>query len=113
MNPSPRIGEQGQFTWELVVQRESYVQGNGGPPLLGKTIGALQDDVSATDGIRNLDFPDFGVPDVRYGEELRAWIIAKAASLSMRRASVGSIATGFPATRFRATSGSWKVFRPL
>jgi fatty-acyl-CoA synthase len=34
------------------VQRESYVHGNGGPPLIGKTIGALLDEVSATDGTR-------------------------------------------------------------
>jgi hypothetical protein len=27
------------------VQRESYVHGNSGPPLIGKTIGALLDDV--------------------------------------------------------------------
>jgi fatty-acyl-CoA synthase len=34
------------------VQRESYVHGNNGPPLIGKTIGALLDDVSAADGAR-------------------------------------------------------------
>jgi fatty-acyl-CoA synthase len=34
------------------VQRESYVRGNSSPPLIGKTIGALLDDVSATDGSR-------------------------------------------------------------
>jgi len=34
------------------VPRESYVHGNGGPPLIGKTIGALLDEVSATDGSR-------------------------------------------------------------
>jgi fatty-acyl-CoA synthase len=34
------------------VQRESYVHGNSGPPLIGKTIGALLDEVSATDGSR-------------------------------------------------------------
>ena len=34
------------------MQRESYVHGNSGPPLIGKTIGALLDDVSATDGNR-------------------------------------------------------------
>ncbi|WMT78192.1 AMP-binding protein [Bradyrhizobium sp. Ash2021] len=32
--------------------RESYVHGNSGPPLIGKTIGALLDEVSATDGGR-------------------------------------------------------------
>ena len=34
------------------MQRESYVHGNSGPPLIGKTIGALLDEVSATDGPR-------------------------------------------------------------
>jgi fatty-acyl-CoA synthase len=34
------------------VPRESYVHGNSGPPLIGKTIGALLDEVSATDGSR-------------------------------------------------------------
>ena len=34
------------------MQRDSYVQGNSGPPLIGKTIGALLDDVSAADGTR-------------------------------------------------------------
>jgi len=34
------------------VQRESYVQGDGSPPLIGKTIGALLDEVSAADGSR-------------------------------------------------------------
>jgi fatty-acyl-CoA synthase len=34
------------------VQRESYVQGNSGPPLFGKSIGALLGDVSVTDGTR-------------------------------------------------------------
>jgi fatty-acyl-CoA synthase len=34
------------------MQRESYVHGNNGPPLIGKTIGALLDEVSATDGAR-------------------------------------------------------------
>jgi fatty-acyl-CoA synthase len=34
------------------MQRESYVHGNSGPPLIGKTIGALLDEVSATDGTR-------------------------------------------------------------
>jgi fatty-acyl-CoA synthase len=34
------------------VQRESYVHGNSGPPLIGKTIGALLDEVSAADGSR-------------------------------------------------------------
>lgn len=34
------------------MQRESYVHGNSGAPLIGKTIGALLDDVSAADGSR-------------------------------------------------------------
>ena len=34
------------------MQRESYVHGNNGLPLIGKTIGALLDEVSATDGSR-------------------------------------------------------------
>jgi fatty-acyl-CoA synthase len=34
------------------VPRESHVHGNSGPPLIGKTIGALLDEVSATDGSR-------------------------------------------------------------
>ena len=34
------------------MQRESYVHGNSGPPLIGRTIGALLDQVSATDGAR-------------------------------------------------------------
>ncbi|WP_426440411.1 AMP-binding protein [Bradyrhizobium genosp. P] len=34
------------------MQRESYVSGNSSPPLIGKTIGALLDDVSAADGAR-------------------------------------------------------------
>ena len=34
------------------MPRESYVHGNSGPPLIGKTIGALLDEVSATDGAR-------------------------------------------------------------
>lgn len=34
------------------MQRESYVHGNSGAPLIGKTIGALLDDMSATDGSR-------------------------------------------------------------
>jgi fatty-acyl-CoA synthase len=34
------------------VQRESYVHGNSSPPLIGKTIGALLDEVSAADGSR-------------------------------------------------------------
>jgi fatty-acyl-CoA synthase len=34
------------------VQRESYVHGNSGAPLIGKTIGALLDEVSALDGSR-------------------------------------------------------------
>jgi fatty-acyl-CoA synthase len=34
------------------VSRESYVHGSSGPPLIGKTIGALLDEVSATDGSR-------------------------------------------------------------
>ncbi|WFU45639.1 AMP-binding protein (plasmid) [Bradyrhizobium sp. CB82] len=34
------------------MQRESYVHGNSGAPLIGRTIGALLDDVAATDGSR-------------------------------------------------------------
>jgi fatty-acyl-CoA synthase len=34
------------------VPRESYVHGNSGAPLIGKTIGALLDEVSAADGSR-------------------------------------------------------------
>jgi fatty-acyl-CoA synthase len=34
------------------VPRESYVHGSSGPPLIGKTIGALLDEVSAIDGSR-------------------------------------------------------------
>ena len=34
------------------MPRESYVHGNSGPPLIGKTIGALLDEVSETDGSR-------------------------------------------------------------
>jgi fatty-acyl-CoA synthase len=34
------------------VHRESYVRGNSSPPLIGKTIGALLDEVSAADGSR-------------------------------------------------------------
>ena len=34
------------------MQRESYVHANSGPPLIGKTIGALLDEVGATDGSR-------------------------------------------------------------
>jgi fatty-acyl-CoA synthase len=34
------------------VQRESYVHGNSGASLIGKTIGALLDEVTATDGSR-------------------------------------------------------------
>ncbi|KJC34748.1 AMP-binding protein [Bradyrhizobium sp. LTSP857] len=37
---------------EVVVQRESYVHGNSGAPLIGKTIGALLDEVAAIDGSR-------------------------------------------------------------
>src|ERR1700686_498575 len=37
---------------EVFVQRESYLHGNSGPPLIGRTIGALLDQVSATDGAR-------------------------------------------------------------
>ncbi|WP_197087471.1 AMP-binding protein [Bradyrhizobium sp. LTSP857] len=36
----------------MVVQRESYVHGNSGAPLIGKTIGALLDEVAAIDGSR-------------------------------------------------------------
>src|ERR1700757_4073151 len=35
------------------MPRESYVHGSSGPPLIGKTIGALLDEVSATDGTRD------------------------------------------------------------
>jgi fatty-acyl-CoA synthase len=38
---------------EEFVQRESYVHGNSGRPLIGKTIGTLLDEVSATDGSRD------------------------------------------------------------
>ncbi|QPF93587.1 AMP-binding protein [Bradyrhizobium commune] len=34
------------------MPRESYVHGSSGPPLIGKTVGALLDEVSATDGSR-------------------------------------------------------------
>jgi fatty-acyl-CoA synthase len=34
------------------MPRESYVHGSSGPPLIGKTIGALLDEVSVTDGSR-------------------------------------------------------------
>src|SRR5260370_4644305 len=37
---------------EEFVHRESYVHGNSGAPLIGKTIGALLDDMSATAGSR-------------------------------------------------------------
>src|SRR5246127_1088014 len=37
---------------EVFVQRESYVHGNSGAPLIGKTISALLDEVSAADGSR-------------------------------------------------------------
>jgi fatty-acyl-CoA synthase len=37
---------------EVIVQRESYVHGNSGAPLIGKTIGALLDEVTAIDGSR-------------------------------------------------------------
>jgi fatty-acyl-CoA synthase len=37
---------------EVFVPRESYVHGNSGAPLIGKTIGALLDEVSAADGSR-------------------------------------------------------------
>ena len=35
------------------MERESYVHGNSGAPLIGKTIGELLDEVSATDGSRD------------------------------------------------------------
>jgi fatty-acyl-CoA synthase len=41
-----------RYRREGFVPRESYVHGNSGPPLIGKTIGALLDEVSATDGDR-------------------------------------------------------------
>src|SRR6201989_2038803 len=37
---------------EVFVQRESYVHGNSGPPSIGKTIGALLDEMSAVNGSR-------------------------------------------------------------
>jgi fatty-acyl-CoA synthase len=40
------------FLREGFVPRESYVHGNSGRPLIGKTIGALLDEVSVTDGSR-------------------------------------------------------------
>ena len=45
MTPDPQVSEE-------FVPHESYVHGNSGPPLIGKTIGALLDEVSATDGTR-------------------------------------------------------------
>src|SRR3984957_9079081 len=39
-----------RYRREVFVPRESYVHGNSGSPLIGKTIGALLDEVSATDG---------------------------------------------------------------
>src|SRR6202165_4369279 len=45
MTPDPQVSE-------VFVPRESYVHGNSGPPLIGKTIGALLDEVSAPDGSR-------------------------------------------------------------
>src|ERR1700722_11774617 len=52
--PAARMRRHPGFRYrrEVFVQRESYVHGNSGPPLIGKTIGALLDDVSATDGTR-------------------------------------------------------------
>jgi len=35
-----------------IMLRQSYVHGNSGPPLIGKTIGTLLDEVSAADGSR-------------------------------------------------------------
>src|SRR3984893_14923909 len=43
--PDPQVSE-------VFVPRESYVHGNSGLPLIGKTIGALLDEASATDGAR-------------------------------------------------------------
>ncbi|MET4386073.1 fatty-acyl-CoA synthase [Bradyrhizobium sp. F1.4.3] len=37
---------------EVIVQRESYVHGNSGAPLIGKTIGAILDEVAAIAGSR-------------------------------------------------------------
>jgi fatty-acyl-CoA synthase len=37
----------------VFVPHESYVHGSSGPPLIGKTIGALLDEVSAADGSRD------------------------------------------------------------
>src|SRR5437879_5487330 len=45
MAPDPQVSE-------ACMPHESYVHGNSGPPLIGKTIGALLDEVSATDGSR-------------------------------------------------------------
>ena len=45
MTPDPQVSEE-------FVPHESYVHGNSGPPLIGKTIGALLDELSATDGTR-------------------------------------------------------------
>src|ERR1700686_5136929 len=45
MTPDPQVSEE-------FVPRESYVHGNSGSPLIGKTIVALLDEVSATDGSR-------------------------------------------------------------
>src|SRR3981189_1795716 len=47
-----RAEHQGQRPLEAVMRRESYVHGNSGPPLIGKTIGALLDEVTAIDGSR-------------------------------------------------------------
>jgi hypothetical protein len=55
---SPRkIGKHRAVAQSLVidegfVQRETYVHGNSGAPLIAKTFGALLDDVCSTDGSR-------------------------------------------------------------
>jgi fatty-acyl-CoA synthase len=57
------------------------------------------------------DVQVFGVPDTKYGEELCAWIVTRAAPISTRRGSASSARTGSHTTRFRATSASSRVFR--
>src|SRR5260370_11271902 len=43
----------GSASSEMFVPHESYAHGSSGPPLIGKTIGALLDKVSAVDGSRD------------------------------------------------------------
>src|SRR5437879_5259708 len=45
MAPDPQVSE-------ACMPHESYVHGNSGPPLIGKTSGALLDEVTAVDGSR-------------------------------------------------------------